>query len=71
MEYYFRCNNCGRVFNSNITIKQLEILRELGYNDYVKCPDCGNRDVTKLILDTTVIFKGDGFTKSVKNNDVE
>lgn len=66
MTYSFRCNKCGTEYESPMSFAQLDMARELGYNDYIKCPKCGSSDATKLISASVVVFKGDGFTKSTR-----
>ena len=63
--YTFRCDKCYFVYESGMSVKSLETAQQLGYRDYLTCPDCGSHKATKLILDVpSVVFKGDGFTKT-------
>jgi len=54
-EYNYRCETCCTtffVYRSYASIKNREIV----------CPNCGSKDMTKLInKDVNVIFKGKGF----------
>lgn len=55
IKYDFKCNDCFHVFEV-----------ESSYGDEVKpkCPKCRSSKVRKVILTTSVHYKGDGFTLS-------
>lgn len=55
VKYDFKCNNCDHIF---------EIESSYGKEVKPKCPECRSSKVRKVILATSVHYKGDGFTLS-------
>jgi predicted nucleic acid-binding Zn ribbon protein len=68
--YTYRCNTCRNTFEveydaeSKSKFKRLAVL---GYYDTPRCR-CGSSDTVKIIVPSAIIFKGDGFTKSTKED---
>lgn len=60
MIYLFKCKDCGHKFS-----------KELTYDEYMTqtihaCPSCHSFNTKRTYIEIPVIFKGEGFTKSVK-----
>ncbi len=58
VKYDFRCQGCGKIF---------EVESSYGEEIKPKCPECRSSKVRKIILATSIHYKGDGFTKSVSD----
>lgn len=58
--YDFVCKNCGERFS---------VEKSFTDDNKEKCPSCHSKQVKKLISAPAVIFKGEGFTKSVSDNE--
>lgn len=59
VKYDYKCQVCNHVFEV-----------ESSYNDdrKPKCPECKSSKVRKIILPTSIHYRGDGFTKSVSDD---
>lgn len=53
--YRYRCTMCG------IEFRQLRQFHDLAF---VGCPECGTAEVTRLLSQFSVIYKGSGFYKT-------
>lgn len=53
--YRYRCTMCG------IEFRQLRQFHDLAF---VGCPECGAAEVTRLLSQFSVIYKGSGFYKT-------
>ena len=59
--YEYHCKHCKKDFE--ITIMSY-------FEKYqMACPSCGSVNIQKKLNKPYIIFKGDGFTKSVKENE--
>lgn len=63
MTYMFVCNDCGRMF-----------IREMSVTAYSataihSCPHCHSIDTVRVYDSIPAIFKDDGFTKHVKEEE--
>lgn len=56
IKYNYKCLNCEKTFEV-----------EYSYSDdkKPKCPECRSAKVRKIILPSSVIYRGEGFTKKV------
>lgn len=62
MNYQFRCLECSYEFDRELTLKEYAdgaLLQE--------CPHCHSINYQRVFSVVPVIFKGDGFTKAVKD----
>ena len=50
--YRYKCKNCGFEF---------KILQLDGSNETVVCPNCGSKDVQRLLPRVGVVYKGNGY----------
>jgi len=59
--YTYKCEDCGEKFEISGTYKFLQNYKPI-------CPTCWKENVTKILNNppSAVIFKGEGFTKKVK-----
>lgn len=64
MIYTYRCNTCRKIFEKELDTR----LVGLGFHETPKCR-CGSSDTVKIIVPTSIIFRGDGFTKSSKESE--
>lgn len=60
-KYDFKCLNCGNLFTVEKSFSEIDKVKE-------KCPKCKKYKTKRIINTPSIIFKGDGFTKS---NDTE
>ena len=59
VKYDYKCQKCNHVF---------EVESSYGDDKKPKCPECRSSKVKKIIvLPSSVIYRGDGFTKSNGN----
>lgn len=61
MTYSFKCNDCDSFFDASMTIEQ--------YTKHEKqlCPYCKSKQTVRVFIKLpAVVYKGEGFTKAVK-----
>ncbi len=63
MIYDYKCKSCKRKFRLDVPITSRI---ERGKHIKAKCPNCGSKDVKKIIHTAEIIFKGTGFYKTDK-----
>lgn len=66
MIYSYKCLTCGKTFEKDINLDIERKVSELGYDPSPRCILCHSSSTKKIITPIPVIFKGKGFTKSVK-----
>lgn len=57
VKYDYRCEKCG---------KQFEHESSYSDNKKPKCPECRSSKVRKIILPSSVVYRGEGFTKKIE-----
>lgn len=60
MKYTYRCNTCNTEFEKDLKLSQV-----IKKTPKFPCPHCGGA-TRKLINNPAIHYKGEGFTKSVK-----
>lgn len=61
VKYDFRCERCGIVFEFETSYEE---------DRKPKCPECrSSKNVRKIILPTSIHYRGSGFTKAVVNQE--
>lgn len=65
MQYVYKCIGCNEKFEI-----EAKIGTEIKIED-LDCPFCKGINIQRVWLPTTIRFVGDGFTKSINNNDNE
>lgn len=63
MIYSYECKRCGTEFSVSMSLKKYETLKVKG------CPVCFSERIKRDYEVPEIHFKGDGFTKSVKEDE--